>query len=293
MALNLDRCGAQVVRRAFGADFVVEVEPWPYVDGEVERWRAALGELGSVLPLEDGAAREALRREMYGIAPAHRTGRTGIGSRDAAIWLTIAADHARRGEEGHFITGDGDDFARDGRLRPELADELPEDGPPLRLHLGASAFLELLGTAQADAAMQPEELARWAEPALIAGLEDSEAILRAVLDRREPSLWYGAAVLSATPTEITRVQRYEREGDAVTIVNARWKITAELRYFPAAQKTNAHWRIDDIRLEGSAQVYLSEHDGKERDAAFISAQLNSNMAVDVHENGTAEVLTIG
>jgi len=187
----------------------------------VERWRAALGELGSVLPLEDGAAREALRREMYGIAPAHRTGRTGIGSRDAAIWLTIAADHARRGEEGHFITGDGDDFARDGRLRPGLADELPEDGPPLRLHLGASAFLELLGTAQADAAVQLEELARWAEPALIAGLEDSEAILRAVLDRREPSFWYRrrwgpAHAKQGTPLEPVGVR--------LTAPAARWQL---------------------------------------------------------------------
>jgi hypothetical protein len=66
-----------------------------------------------------------------------------------------------------------------------------------------------------------------------------------------------------------------------------------LRYYPAAQKTNAYWSIDDIRVEGSVQVYLSERDGKEREAAFISAQLTSNMTIDAHENGTAEIWTIG
>ena len=81
---------------------------------------------------------------MWGIAPARRTEKSGVGARDAAIWLAIARDHAGRGEEGHFISEDRD-FIKGGALRPPVENDLATDHP-LHLHSGVAEFLSVLAS---------------------------------------------------------------------------------------------------------------------------------------------------
>jgi len=275
------------LKRAFNSDFLIEPDPWPDVEEDVKRWRMALAQLGTVLPLSDEIAKEALLREINGDPPARRTDKgSGVGGRDAAIWLSVVADHARRREPGHFISANSRDFAHNDRLRPELAAEIGSDQAALTLHIGIEPFLKQLGTVKDDASVSLEALAQWATPAVTSGLADSLAVVRAVSIRWVPEVWIGARVQSAVPVEITRVRRYERDQQAVTIVDARWELVADLHI----KKTNA-WDtvrvIDGLELEGSVQVYLPEETGVRGDAALIGAQLTSQYDLHLREDGSA------
>ena len=80
----------------------VYVEPVPSVERQVAAWRTRLQEFASPLPVDDGLALEALKREAWGTPPARRLiGDRGNdkgcrGARDAAIWLAIVRDHTAR-----------------------------------------------------------------------------------------------------------------------------------------------------------------------------------------------------
>jgi hypothetical protein len=287
---HIDRAES-ALSRAFNSNFSIDPDPWPDVDQDVQRWRAALDQLGTVLPLADEIAREALRREIYGIPPARRPDKSsGVGSRDAAIWLSVVADHLRRREPGHFISANSRDFAHNDRLRPELAAEIDSEQAPLTLHVGIEPFLKQLGTVKDDASIGLEVLAEWAAPAVMNGLADSLAVVRAVSIRWVPDVWIGARVQTATPVEVTRVRRYERDQEAVTTVDARWQLIAELHI-----KKTGTWDtvrvVDGLGLEGSVQVYLPEDAGVRGEAALIGAQLTSRYDLDLSEDGSGTLWT--
>ncbi|MGW0647477.1 PIN domain-containing protein [Streptomyces umbrinus] len=102
-------------------------EHWPAVYSPatfVEKWEEIYRHAFDILPLTHGAAVEALRREAFRIPPAKASGKSATGSRDAAIWMTVL-EHAKTcGETIYFVSGNTNDFGKDGSFFPSMADEV-------------------------------------------------------------------------------------------------------------------------------------------------------------------------
>jgi hypothetical protein len=126
-ALEKLRTGIREVSKVFGSG---QVDYYIPSEGEaVKYWRREIDAAFEVISLSGGDAIEAIYREARRIAPARATADgSAVGSRDAAIWLSIKRFHLERpGEETCFISGNTGDFSdvQDKRkLRQELLDEL-------------------------------------------------------------------------------------------------------------------------------------------------------------------------
>ncbi|MGO4459415.1 PIN domain-containing protein [Streptomyces sp. M-16] len=137
---------------AFHQDLLAPVRALSVRDA-VEKYRASLEQVFTILPSPPGAAEEALRREAHRMPPAEQVWTDGKnkvkarGARDTAIWLTLLAA-AETQKELWFLSYDKDFGSADG-FHPALADEaqnrLGESSTCLRLmHSGIKQLLEEL-----------------------------------------------------------------------------------------------------------------------------------------------------
>lgn len=128
IALEKLRAGIREVSKIFGSD-QIDTYYMPSEEDAVSYWRQEVDAAFRVIPLEGVDAIEALDREARRIAPARATADgSSVGSRDAAIWLSVKRFHLGRAcEETCFISGNTGDFSGtpDKRqLKQELLDEL-------------------------------------------------------------------------------------------------------------------------------------------------------------------------
>ena len=280
------------IRRAFGTEVDVILEPWPDVDAAVSRWRDRLTGFATVLPVNDADVRAAWDREIAGTPPAkpRESGKPGRGGRDAGIWLTVARHHNIAGEEGHFLCKDSDFFTGDTELHPRLRADLStrED---LSLYSKVGTFVEKLGTSVAGE-ITLDQLQSRGLPALVEGLRDSLEVPRAVWDELKPELRYRTAVTGAQPIAIRAQRRYEQGDAAVVVVDARWEMTVDCWYQQRGTETPARWSVvGEVEVIGDAQVLIEERDGELSDGQLIGAQLPSTRQLSFMSDGS--VLSIG
>jgi hypothetical protein len=120
----------------------------PSITDAATAWRKQLADMFVHVPLSGETAIEALRREIHRTPPAHR--KEGYGARDAAIWLTVRADHVSRHEVGYLVSRNKLDFAgEDGQLHPVLAQEAGHEYP-LHYVSDPAELLDLLAPAEAQ-----------------------------------------------------------------------------------------------------------------------------------------------
>ena len=129
MRRQLERSAAQFadaaarVERLFDLDYV-DTEPALNGDRQLARWRMPLNDGFGSCDVTGDNALAGLGREVVGNPPARRRdpNKPGVGGRDAAIWLAIVRDDAKRREPGHFITRD-EGFWDGERMHPRLAED--------------------------------------------------------------------------------------------------------------------------------------------------------------------------
>lgn len=116
----------------------------------IEQTRAAeecrLHEVFTILKSPRGAAEEALKREVWRIAPARtddNAKRKGTGARDALVWLT--ALDVLNSQDADVILVSSDRAFGDQALKSELAEVATEKSGRLRLCRDAAELLEEMG----------------------------------------------------------------------------------------------------------------------------------------------------
>jgi hypothetical protein len=112
-----------------------------------QAWRAELEQNFEVIPTQPTAAVEALTRRARRIRPAHRESED---ARDAAIWLTVCADHQVSGQESWFVSNNTHDYSEDpskakDSLHPDLVADIAP-GVPLHFVTSIDALLRVFGT---------------------------------------------------------------------------------------------------------------------------------------------------
>jgi PIN domain len=260
-------------------------DPIPNVDRQLESWRERLDRMAETIPPVAEDAVEALRREVWGIAPARRTDKSGVGARDAAIWLAIARDHAGRGEEGHFISEDRDFIKGDGLRRPKENDLATDH--PLHLHSGVAEFLSVLGVA-VGAKVDVADLRAAAQTVRMI-LADAVEILRAVFDPLVAEHRYRTDVKQAQPVRVLAARRYERGDEALLVVDSEWELVADILHQPRDRDDNRWYVHEDVEVGGTLQMYLPAGAHPEVMPQIISARLSSDYSVYIKPD---QVLTI-
>jgi hypothetical protein len=270
----------------------VHVEPDPRPDDLVTEWRRRLRMLAEEVPHHSDDAVEALRREIHGRPPARRAPKKpGIGARDVAVWLAILRDHVSRDEVGHLLSKDFGAFGKDGDLKAELREDLSGAGTnhPIHLYPGIDEFLSLLGE-PSDVEIDLADLERRAAPMLRKALEVSSEVPLAVYeDLVGHERRYRTLVKEARPVRVLSARRYEREDDAVTVVNAEWELRVDTLMQSRDTPNQAEWYVqEDVPLNGAVQLYLADERGEELPPQFISARFRSEESVQVTVSDAGE-----
>jgi hypothetical protein len=282
------------LRRKFDEDFAAVLEPQPCVPAAVDGWKTRLAELADVIPTEPVDAVEALEREIVGRAPAKARAKEqpGAGARDAAIWLTVLRHHREMDEPGAFITKNSEDFAKDGELKPALRAELEGYEQPLTVYLSLERFIESLGQPTDGPEIGLEELRQLAEPTLKDTLEHRPDVSAAYWNRLEPHLRYATRLKTAQPIRIRAQHRYEREGEAVSLVDAEWELLVEPCFQDVDTETPETWTCLEGSLEVTAriQLFVPERDARER-AELITGRWSSRTSLFMRESGEVTSLT--
>jgi hypothetical protein len=285
------------LRRKFNEEIDARLEPEPWPDDAVSAWLERMSDLAEVIPLEAEDAVASLEREIIGRPPTKQRvpNRPGAGARDAAIWLTVLRHHRDAGEEGHLISRNPKDFAgADGILRSELEAELVGLEHSLYLYTEIGQFLATLGTPSPGPEIVLSELQRLAEPMLKEALRDAPDIPPVVWGRQEEQLRYGTVVTEAKPVSISRQLRYEREDEAVTLVDARWELVVEARFQDANTDAPDRWRaIEDVGVSGDVQLYIPERGAESARPQLITARWRTDTSLYMRESGDVMSITIG
>lgn len=149
----------------------------PDADQSVKARRVTLQEAFTVLPTPRDAEQEGMQREADRRRPADQAwDKKGAGGRDVVVWLTVLAAmrRLRQDEQMLFVSNDGDFTDKQGRLHPELHDELLERGlEPARLRVYREVTdLLALYAAEAEVPADLDRLlsAATAEPSLTVAL---------------------------------------------------------------------------------------------------------------------------
>lgn len=265
------------VNRMFDELEDVDFDPIPDIDRQVASWQERLDAMAKTIPPLAEDAVEALRREVWGVAPARRTQKKGEGARDAAIWLSIVRDHAARGESGHFITED-----TDFTLRPPMADDIAGDHP-FQLHTSVAGFLSVLGDA-VDAEVAVADLLA-AVPSVRAVFTDALEIPRAVFAPLREEHRYRTGVKEAQPIQVLAARSYERGDEALVVVDSEWDIVADIWHQPREAHDEGSWYVhEDIEISGTLQMYLPAGDHPESLPQIISARLSSPYTIVIYED---------
>jgi hypothetical protein len=251
------------------------VETPPDLGDLVSDWSHSLLELFTIRTHPQGAAEDALRREVLRLPPARATydsqgkDHGATGARDALIWLTILDDIRSRDEDGHLVTANKD-FVRSDRLRPELEAEVP----PTRTLAGyASAFrfLELLGEHQPRAGITLDEFARRATPSVLQLLPLTLALPKAIFGVTSVDWDYEIRLSQAAPTRIKGTRRWAAGDEGLTVVDSEWALVATAVRSPRFRE-GASESEEDVELHGTIQLYLPDSGGKENLAQIVSGR---------------------
>jgi hypothetical protein len=282
------------VDRLFSTEVHLEAEPWPDVDDAVKTWRRRLEEFATILPLHDEDAHAAFDREITGTPPAkpRDRGKAGRGGRDAAIWLTVARHHSISGEDGHFLSKDGDMRGPDGQIRFRMREDIGGNPQEMRLYSDVERFLSLLGTPTEGGAVALADLDELASTAVSQWLEHSREVPNAVWNVLEPDLRYSTIVTEAHAVNITNQVRYVQGEDSVIVINARWELVVECCRQGRDTTTPDLWdAVQRIPVVANVQVFLEEREGRLQEAQAIGAQVSSETVLSLTPGGI--VLIIG
>jgi hypothetical protein len=293
-ALNDMAQARATVGRLFATEVHLEAEPWPDVDDAVETWRRCLEEFATILPLHDEDAHAAFDREITGTPPAkpRDPGKAGRGGRDAAIWLTVARHHSTTGQQGHFLSKDGDMEGADGQIHSRMREDVVANSQEMRLYRDVEKFLSQLGTSAEGAAVTLADLEELASTALARWLEHSREVPNAVWNVLEPELRYSTAVTEASAVNITKQVRYVRDKDSVVVVNAEWELVVECCRQESDTIDPALWSSSQgVPVKADVQVFMEERDGRLREAEVMGAQVTSETGLFLTPDGS--VLMMG
>jgi hypothetical protein len=196
------------------------------VPGELAReYGEELRRTFPIVPLPDGAAEEALRREAHRERPA----RSGAGARDVAIWMTAKDIHRATGGPTYFVSANTRDFAEAlDSLHPDLQREIDSLGGEFSYCRSVAEVLEKLA-APDDPFMDVAFLTdhEVATAAAVAGIQQPDAI--ATLSRpeelavRNAGPLYIAGGVSATPTSVSDARGFTVGGRRITLGWTRWE----------------------------------------------------------------------
>jgi hypothetical protein len=250
-------------------------------DARVEHWRQELERFAEVLALHPDDAREAHRREAFGIPPGKRVlderGKDigGKGGRDTAIWLSVVRDHLARDEEGHFISENTSDFGVTAELKPALAADVPSGSAPLNNYGSLDDFLALLGEPRRDFHVPVEEVARRLPSVLRVVLPATTHVPRAVFGTEYDwqAFHYCTEVKDARPIRVLASRRYEQDQEAITVINVQWEIVVDCFRLPSEDDVGTVVGYEGVLLTGGIQAYLPDDD--EQLAQMISARLEA------------------
>lgn len=279
----------------FDQEFDVQLEPVPWVPDAVAIWRQRLAEVAQVVPTQPKDALSALMREIEGRPPARerQADKPGSGARDAAIWLTVLRDHRSRGEPGVFVTKNKQDFAANGEWKESLAAEVAELEHPLALHLSLEGLVETLGTASTSPQPTLEDLQQLVAPALMSAFEDRPDLASAYWEQLETDWRYRSDVVAARPTNIRRTRRYERDADAVTLVDADWRLDVTPCFQEVEADDSRHWSClqHPVDVRARIQAFIAERVGTAQPAQVIGARFSSPVSLFRHQSGS--IFSIG
>lgn len=287
-ALDRHESGLRDLRRKFDIAFVGNLEPQPWIPDAMDAWERRLAGFATVIPTERADALEALEREIAGLAPtkARVPQKRGEGARDAAIWLTIVRHHRAADESGSFITTNSDDFATGPALRHELATELDDCAHPLTLYLSVEQFVKTIGEPAYGPTIGLPELRTLAAPMLKDALKHRADVAYAYWDELEPDLKYATDVKSAEPVQIRAQRRYEREAEAVILMDADWKLKVVACFQDAGTETPDKWSslAGPIEMTARIQLFIPERDGAKDRAQLITGRWSSRSTLFVDES---------
>jgi hypothetical protein len=282
------------VERLFSTEVHLEAEPWPNVDDGVETWRRRLEEFATILPLHDEDAHAAFDREITGTPPAKARdpGKPGRGGRDAAIWLTVARHHSTVGQDGHFLSKDGDMRGSDGQLRSRMREDITGSSQEMRLYSDIDTFVSRLGTPEESGAVTLAELDEFASTSLERWLAHSREVPNAVWDVLQPALRYSTVVTEAHAVNIMKQRRYVQGDDAVVVINAQWDLIVECCHQESDTTDPALWFASQgVDVKADVQVFLEERNGDLQEAQVIGVQVTSDTSLRFRGDGS--VLRIG
>ena len=179
------------------------------IEAIVTQHRDLLEIIFEVLPLPEGAAETALRRELRREQPASTNwGKPGSGARDVALWLTAVAQMSED-QIVYFISNDEAAFGVGGNLHSDLAAELDGASGSFRYLNKIDDLLAIFATREATALAEFEWLTedplvrqaldevRWTPPpTIIAGTYTSWSYQDMPL---RPSVIYAGQIEQAVP----------------------------------------------------------------------------------------------
>ncbi|MEU5790387.1 PIN domain-containing protein [Micromonospora purpureochromogenes] len=220
----------------------------------VQRWERELEVLESI-PLEGEDAIEALRREAERVAPARATSDgSAIGSRDAAIWLSVKRLHlGAEGAATYFVSNNYADFAdpKDKRrLRPELRAELGLAAETFFFYGTLSSAVEAMAEPAVCRAIGEEELDKLTAESNLTDLIWEAADREVAVPSERVVLMTGFEILDAQ-----EVRAFNVDGTRL----AMWE--AEFLF----EKVDGVDILDDgVRraFEGSARLWVYELNGE-------------------------------
>lgn len=136
----------------------LDIEPI-YVPDESEirdSWESEIRSVFTVLPIDGEDAIEALRREATRVRPA----RDGKGSRDSAVWLSVAR-LASEGRRVLFVSNNTKDFGvrKTNSLHPDLVEEASRLEGDVEFFTSIYALIDALATKVEKPEMSSEDLA--------------------------------------------------------------------------------------------------------------------------------------
>lgn len=264
------------------------LEPPPSIDDALEAWKTRLALLAETLPTDPRDAADALEREIVGRSPTKKRApqKPGSGARDAAIWLTVLRHHKDASESGIFITKNSNDFATDGVLKTELAAELANHAHPLELYLSLEQLIESLGKSVDAPTIELDELRQLGESSLVDALTHRPDLISAYWSGLKPHLRYGSHVHSARPVRIWTQRRYERDDEAVTLIDADWDLSVEPLYQDIDTETPDEWHyLKELDVLGRIQMFVPERAHTRQPAQLITGRWSPSKTLWMGDSG--------
>ena len=231
------------------------------VETAVDAYKAELKQAADGVSIVENRASdlmEMVRRLANRIPPASQAGEE---ARDVLIWLAVL----RMAEKGElsFVTGDKKAFGKDGKLKPELADELQKLPNALAVYEGLDAFLKIhhQRSSWVDKA--------WIETQVESSLVD-EAIERYIQGREDrlvmPSVDNDRAIFTGYSMFVQVVQRDVQDffvsdmlSGAMMVGVSLWaELEIEIEYEVAADVWHSKWNGATTQLQMVYPVIVAE-----------------------------------